>query len=199
MPSILAATLLLPLITQSQADKASGPTIAYRGAKILTASGATFSPGTLVVQNGKIQTVGAQDQVTIPEGSKVIDVSGKVIIPGLVDTHSHIGLFGRPSTPGGSDGNESSGPVQSIGRAVDAVNPLDPGFRMATAGGITTANIMPGSGNAIGGQTIYIKLRGNTIDEMRIQSAKVVGGLKWLTARTPSAPTQPRTKHRSHA
>src|SRR5215207_481909 len=101
------------------------------------------------------------------------------IIPGLVDTHSHLGLFGRPGglgTPG--DGNEGSGPIQPGLRALDAVNAMEPSIRMATAGGVTCANIMPGSGNAIGGQTIYVKLRGDTIEEMRVEALGVLGGLK---------------------
>ena len=72
--------------------------------------------------------------------------------------------------PANSDGNEGSGPVQSGVRALDAIQPDDPGIRMAVAGGVTTANIMPGSGNVIGGQTVYVKLRGRTVEDMRIQS-----------------------------
>ena len=65
-----------------------------------------------------------------------------------------------------------TGPVQGIVRALDALNPFDPGIRMANAGGVTTANIMPGSGNVIGGQTIYVKLRGYTPEQMWIVVAR---------------------------
>ena len=85
-----------------------------------------------------------------------------------MDTHSHIGIWPRPHVPANADGNEMSGPVQPAVRAIDAINPDDPGIRMAIAGGVTTANIMPGSGNVIGGQTVYVKLRGRTVEEMRI-------------------------------
>ena len=90
----------------------------------------------------------------------VIDLKGAVVIPGLVDTHSHIGIYPKPAVPAHQDGNEMSGPVQGLGRALDAIDPNDPGIRMAVAGGVTAANIMPGSGNVIGGQTLYVKLRG---------------------------------------
>jgi imidazolonepropionase-like amidohydrolase len=78
-----------------------------------------------------------------------------------------------------------SGPVQPGLRALDAVWPDDPGFRMAVAGGVTVANIMPGSGNVIGGQTVYVKLRGRTIDEMRVEAKGVVGGLKMANGENP--------------
>src|SRR5205823_13592680 len=111
--------------------------------------------------------------------------TGKVIIPGLVDTHSHIGIFGRPMAPGQADGNEMTGPVQPGLRALDAINPDDPGIKMALAGGVTTANIMPGSGNAIGGQTLYVKLRGLTIEAMRILIDIVLGGIKFANGENP--------------
>ncbi|MFT3883168.1 MAG: amidohydrolase family protein [Gemmatales bacterium] len=87
--------------------------------------------------------------------------------------------------PAHADGNEGSGPVQPGLRAIDAVYPDDPGVRMALAGGVTTANIMPGSGNVIGGQTLYVKLRGHTVDEMRITNMKSLGGLKMANGENP--------------
>ena len=78
--------------------------VAFKGAALRTAAGPTISEGVLVVHKGKIVALGGPD-TAIPRGAKVIDVTGKTIIPGLVDTHSHLGLFNRPSTPGGSDGN----------------------------------------------------------------------------------------------
>jgi imidazolonepropionase-like amidohydrolase len=139
----------------------------------------------LVVQRGKIIAVGAAKDVPLPEGTIIHDVTGKTIIPGLVDTHSHIGIYPKPSVPAHSDGNEMSGPVQPGIRAIDAIYPDDPGIRMATAGGVTTANIMPGSGNVIGGQTLYVKLRGKTVEAMRVFHPNVIGGLKMANGENP--------------
>ncbi|HWB09984.1 MAG TPA: amidohydrolase family protein [Pirellulales bacterium] len=178
-----AATTLacLSLATPALAAK----TVAFTGATIHTASGTTFQPGTLVVQDGKILDVGPADQVAVPADAERVDLAGKTIIPGLVDSHSHLGVYSRPSVPSNSDGNEGTGPVQTAIRALDAINPFDPGIRMATAGGITTANIMPGSANVIGGQTLYVKLRGHTVEQMAMVSPGVPGGLKMANGENP--------------
>src|SRR5579875_3922384 len=157
----------------------------YRGARILTAAGAPIEKGVLIVRQNKIVAVGAEADTPIPEGAEVIDLTGKTLIPGLVDTHSHIGIWPRPHVPAHNDGNEGSGPVQAGLRALDAIQPDDPGIRMAVAGGVTTANIMPGSANVIGGQTVYVKLRGRTIEEMRLTPTTVLGGLKMANGENP--------------
>ncbi|HEY1859846.1 MAG TPA: hypothetical protein VGG61_05810 [Gemmataceae bacterium] len=128
-----------------------GP-VAFRGARILTAAGKPIDKGVLIIEKGKIVAVGSEDEVKVPEKARVIEVSGKTIIPGLVDTHSHVGIYPKPQVPAHSDGNEGSGAVQSGLRALDAIWADDPGVQMAVAGGVTTANIMPGSGNVIGGR-----------------------------------------------
>jgi imidazolonepropionase-like amidohydrolase len=188
----------LGLLACQTAAAADGPTV-YKGARLLTAAGAPIEAGVLIVENGKITAVG-DASTPVPEGAAVVDVAGKTIIPGIVDTHSHIGIYPRPAVPANSDGNEMSGPVQPGVRAIDAIYPADSGIRMATAGGITTANIMPGSGNVIGGQTLYVKLRGRTIDDMRIRDMEVVGGLKMANGENPkgygrrSSPQAPITR-----
>ncbi len=169
----------------SAGGSVAGDVVYFRGARILTAENAIFDPGTLAVAEGKIVAVGPVAEVPVPNGAIVVDVSGKTIIPGLVDTHSHLGVYSRPSVDANSDGNEMTGPVQGMVRAIDAVNPFDPGIRMANSGGITTANIMPGSGNVIGGQTLYVKLRGKTPEEMQIRSEHVLGGLKMANGENP--------------
>ena len=146
----------------------------------------------IVAADGTIQAVGSRPQVGAwPKDAEVIDLHGAVVIPGLVDTHSHIGLWSRPSVPANADGNETSGPVQITLRALDAVNPDDPGLAMARAGGITTANIMPGSANVIGGGTVYVKLRpAATIEQMLLEGrladgTPIVGGLKMANGENP--------------
>ena len=156
-----------------------------RGARIHTASGPVIESGTLVVTDGQIANVGPSEKIAARVGAKVIDVTGKVIIPGLVDSHSHLGVYSRPAVNANSDGNEVTDPITSIVRALDSLNPFDPGIRMANAGGITTANIMPGSANVIGGQTIYVKLRGYSPEQMWFEAPHVLGGLKMANGENP--------------
>ncbi len=189
LAAVAAANLLWFVFSAfiEAAQKTAGPDgdvpVVYRGARIHTASGPAIERGVLIVLKGKILDVGAEGQVKIPANAKVRDMTGKVIIPGLVDTHSHIGIFGRLGASG--DGNEMTGPVQPGLRAIDAINPNDPGIRMALAGGVTTANIMPGSGNAIGGQTLYVRLKGTVVEAMRILSSRILGGIKFANGENP--------------
>jgi len=183
--ALVLSVPLAPILASARAMAAEEPTIVYRGARILTAAGAPIDKGTLIVRKNKIIAVGPESDTPIPQGAEVIDLTGKTIIPGLVDTHSHIGIWSKPHVSANNDGNEGSGPVQPALRALDAIQPDDPGIRMAVAGGVTTANIMPGSANVIGGQTIYVKLRGRTIEDMHIIPATVVGGLKMANGENP--------------
>ncbi len=185
---LVCAALMLPLVLALAAAADSPPAsgaVAFRGARIHTAAGRPIDDGVLLIDKGKVVAVGSADAVTIPKGAIVIDAAGKTIIPGLVDTHSHIGIYPKPAVPAHSDGNEGSGAVQAGLRALDAIWPDDPGIKMAVAGGVTTANIMPGSGNVIGGQTLYVKLRGPSVEAMRIADMKVLGGLKMANGENP--------------
>jgi len=163
----------------------------FRNATIYTAAAdKPLEGGFLVVKGGKIAAIGGPDTaVTLPAGAETIDLKGATIIPGLVDTHSHVGVYSRPGVAANSDGNESSGPVQPGVRAIDAFNVDDPGIRMALAGGVTTANVMPGSGNVIGGQTVYVKYRGRSVEEMRLfgrsGGTEILGGLKMANGENP--------------
>jgi len=175
------------------APHASATPVALVGAEIRSVSRGTIEDGVLVFEDGKITAVGRRDEVAIPENARIYDHRGHVIIPGLVDTHSHIGVYPRPSVPAHSDGNDIAKPVQPQLRAIDAIWPDDPGIRMATAGGVTTANIMPGSGTVVSGQTAYVKLRGNSIEEMLVSNAatpsgidpEVRGGMKMANGENP--------------
>ena len=154
--------------------------IAFKGALIYTATGAPIQNGVLVVQNGKILSIG-NASATIPSNAEVIDMTGKVMMPGIVDTHSHLG------GPAGGDNSASLNPDT---RALDAVNPTSDGFKKALSGGITTINLMPGSGFLMSGQTIYVKMRpAVTIEELLITNEKgVYGGLKMANGTNPIKP-----------
>ncbi|HEX3314379.1 MAG TPA: amidohydrolase, partial [Gemmataceae bacterium] len=191
--TLLAMPWLPELAAQDSSDKSpprnttrdDDRPIAFRGAKIHVVSGPVIARGVLIVHRGKIVAIGAEDKIKLPMNAIIRDVTGKVIIPGLVDTHSHIGIFPRPRVPANSDGNEMTGPTQPGLRAIDAIFPDDPGFKMARAGGITTANIMPGSGNAIGGATLYVKFRSGIIEFMRIITSRILGGIKFANGENP--------------
>jgi len=168
--------------------------IAFVGARILPAKGDPIASGVLVVQGGKIVAVGPADSTAIPQGSRSVDAAGKVLIPGLVDTHSHIGGIG------GADG---SAPLQPDIRIYDSINVRDAGFRRAVAGGLTTLNIMPGSGHLLSGRTIYVKLRGgSTIEDLFLRDAegKPMGGVKMANGtNSRRAPPFPETRGKSAA
>ncbi len=195
IPAVIAVALCLvppgaatPTAAGQPAKEADGTTL-YFNATIHTGTGdKPVENGFLLVKGGKIEAVGA-GKTDLPADSRV-DLKGAVVIPGLVDTHSHIGVWTRPGVPANQDLSETSGPVQPGVRALDAINPDDPGIRMATAGGVTTANIMPGSANVIGGETLYVKLRGGTVEQMRINGrlpngTEIVGGLKMANGENP--------------
>jgi len=155
---------------------------AFVGAQIIPISGASIEDGVLIVSAGKIVAVGARNTVTIPAGAQMIDVSGKVIMPGLIDTHSHVG---------GGSGGDSSGPIQPETRILDSINVRDNGLMRARAGGITTVNVMPGSGHLSSGQTLYLKLRaGRIVDDLLIKDANgnIAGGLKMANGTNPIRP-----------
>ncbi|HYT94063.1 MAG TPA: amidohydrolase, partial [Gemmataceae bacterium] len=188
---LIALSAAGALVPPAGGDAADGRTtkadavVAYRGARIHTAAGPVIARGVLIVHKGKIVAVGSEESIPIPAGAVVHDLTGKTIIPGLVDTHSHVGIFGRAGGQASADGNEMTGPVQPGLRAIDAINPDDAGFKMALAGGVTTANIMPGSGNAIGGQTVYVKFRGSVLEAMRLLTGRVLGGIKFANGENP--------------
>lgn len=154
-------------------------TRAFVGATIMPVSEQPIEDGVLLVVDGEIRAVGANGSVRIPRDAEVIDAAGKVIIPGLVDTHSHIG------EPAGAD---RSAPIQPEARVLDSINVRDAGFRRALAGGITTANLMSGSGHLMSGQTVYVKLReGNSIEAIAYRKANggVDGGMKMANGTNP--------------
>jgi imidazolonepropionase-like amidohydrolase len=153
---------------------------AFTGAKIIPIEGDEIENGTLLIAGGKITAVGPASDVNVPEGADKVDAAGKVIMPGLICTHSHIG--GMRAGSGAADG---SGPIQPGVRIMDAIDVHDAGFKRAVAGGLTTLNIMPGSGHLMSGQTIYVKLRledpkPRKIDDFFILDGdgKMMGGLK---------------------
>lgn len=147
--------------------------VAFQGAEIITVAGDPIPNGTLVVHNGQIVAVGPSATVSVPRNAEIINASGTVIMPGLVDSHSHIGE---------GDGGDRSAALHPDVRIMDTINPTSDSFKRALSGGVTTANIMPGSGHLMSGQTVYVKLKeANTIEQMLVYSDEengIYGGLK---------------------
>lgn len=163
---------LLSLVLSAQTTP-----IVFVGAKIIPIDGPEIENGSLVVQNGKIVAVGAT--VTVAARARTIDVAGKVIMPGLVDSHSHIG---------GPEGADASAPLQPDVRILDSLDVRDSRIQKAQAGGITTVNVMPGSGHVLSGQTLYLKLRdGRVIDDLliKLSDGRIAGGLKMANGTNP--------------
>ena len=117
--------------------------------------------GTVLIENGKIKAVG--EHVDLPKHTEIVDVSGKIVTPGLIDAHCHIGVSEDGATSAGQDTNESSEPITAEVRTLDAVNPKDVAFKDAIASGITCVQTDPGSANIIGGQTLVMKTWGSPV------------------------------------
>lgn len=152
---------------------------AFVGARIEPCDGPAIENGVLVVHRGKIVAIGRAGDVEVDPDAVIVNTSGRTIMPGLVCSHSHIGSVS------GADG---SGPIQPEVRALDSINARDPGIQKAQAGGITTVNVMPGSGHLLSGQTIYMKLRDvNTVEELAVRNAdgSIAGGIKMANGTNP--------------
>jgi imidazolonepropionase-like amidohydrolase len=140
-------------------DNPAAPRIAIKGATVLTAAGQRFDPGLVVLEGGRIRYVGAADGAAIPEGAQVIDAQGRFVTPGLIDSHSHLGVFSSPGVSAHADGNEMTAPTTSGVRAEYGYWPQDPGIPRALAGGVTTALVLPGSANLVGGRGFTVIMR----------------------------------------
>ncbi|KAJ7735556.1 hypothetical protein DFH07DRAFT_1065042 [Mycena maculata] len=138
------------------------PAVLIRNAKILTGArnGTEVIFGDILLDKGLVLGVGyIPNALTLLPNLKVVDAGGKWISPGIVDAHSHLGVYSAPALNGASDGNSIKAPILPWLRSIDGLNTHDDAYRLAIAGGVTTAQILPGSANNIGGQAYLIKLR----------------------------------------
>ena len=168
----LMALALIAVASLGGGGETPPPLRAYVGARIIPVTAPEIADGVLLVKGETIAAVGKRGEVAIPGDAEVIDVKGKVLFPGLVCTHSHIGKV---------QGGDSSAPIQPDVRVLDSIDVLDSTFEKARAGGITMANIMSGSGLLLSGQTSYLKLRdGNTIEDLAVRNedGSMAGGIK---------------------
>lgn len=184
------------VVAGAAAAGAAERTLAFTGARVIPIAGAEIEHGVVVVEDGRIAAVGAAGEVAVPAGAEVIDVTGKVLLPGLVDSHSHLGR---------GSGGDASKPLHPDVRVLDAVDPRAENFWKARAGGITTVNVMPGSGHLISGQTVYLKLRlaGSDIEDYLLctdDEPAICGGLKMANGTNSHRPPPfPGTRGKSAA
>jgi imidazolonepropionase-like amidohydrolase len=158
------------------------PPVLIRNATILTAAGKELTNGSILFANGRIVSVGRD--TTPPPGARVVDGTGKFVTPGLIDTHSHIGVYAAPGTPSLSDGNERTDPVTAQVWAEHSFWPQDPNIPLAIAGGITVIQALPGSANLIGGRSATLRLiPARTVQEMKYPGAP--HGLKMACGENP--------------
>jgi imidazolonepropionase-like amidohydrolase len=149
------------------ANLGAGPW-AIVGGEVIPIEGPPFRDGVVLVEDGTIRALGTD--VLVPDGVERVDAAGRVVLPGLVDAHTHLGVHEEAEGWAGDDANEMTDPVTPHVRALDAINPADLGFGDAVAGGVLTVNVNPGSGNPIGGQTVALRCAGAVVDEMVLRS-----------------------------
>ncbi len=183
----LAAALLFqsaladdPWGSRYEAGNAAG--FAITGATILLGNGERLDDADLLVVDGRIEAVGSG--LTIPDGIERIAADGRWVTPGLIDVHSHLGVFGTPGYVAHADGNEMSGPNTANVWAEHGIWPQDPGFVTALAGGVTTLHILPGSANLFGGRSVTVKnVPARSAAEMKFPGAP--HGLKMACGENP--------------
>lgn len=147
-----------------------------KNANIITMEDKDYQNGYIIISEGKISEVGEMTDFSADESkfSSVFDAEGRMLLPGFVDAHCHVGLFEEGVGDIGMDGNEDTSPVTPHLRAIDAVNPFDSAFLDAVKGGVTTVVTGPGSANVLGGQFAALKTYGNCVDDMLIKEPVAV-------------------------
>ena len=129
--------------------------VIIKGATVMTAAGEPIENGFVWLRDGFIEQVSATP-IEAPN-AKVIDATGKFVTPGIIDTHSHLGVYPSPGDAAHADGNEATSPTTPQVDAIHSVWPQDPGFQTALRGGVTAMQILPGSANLIGGNAVTIQ------------------------------------------
>lgn len=145
-------------------------------ATLWTVTKGIIEDGVLLVEDGKIKALGTKSEVALPDGVETIDVKGQIVTPGLVDAHSHVGLYEEGIGWAGDDLNETTDPNTAHVRPLDGILPTDIGFEDCRQGGITTVQVAPGNTNVIAGEMHVLKTRkAQVVDDLVI---KALSGIK---------------------
>ena len=137
--------------------------------KILTMEGPAIACGYVRTKGRLIDEVGTMQELSQMQNEKILDVHGAWVMPGLIDSHAHIGITEEKWGTIGDDSNEATNPSTVTLRAIDGINPMDPAFHDAIGAGITSVMAGPGSANVIGGQFVFMKTQGRCIDNMIVK------------------------------
>jgi imidazolonepropionase-like amidohydrolase len=154
------------------------------GGTVLDGAGGRIENGVVVVTDGRVAAVG-DASTAIPAGYRTVQANGRFVTPGIIDVHSHLGVYPSPGVQGMSDGNEATNPNTAQVWAEHSLWPQDPGFNTARAGGVTTLQILPGSANLFGGRGVTVR----NIPSVTMQGMKFPGapyGLKMACGENPS-------------
>ncbi|MEY2866972.1 MAG: hypothetical protein RLZZ537_941 [Pseudomonadota bacterium] len=171
-----------PLPYASTYRPIASPPVLLRNATLLTGTGERLDNADVLMQDGKIQAVGKG--LAAPQGTLSVDATGKWITPGIIDVHSHLGVYASPGIDATSDGNEATNAVTANVWAEHSVWPQDAGFAKALAGGVTSLQILPGSANLVGGRSVILKnVAATTVQAMKFPDAPY--GIKMACGENP--------------
>ena len=158
------------------------PPVLLQRATVLTGNGLRLDAADVLMRDGRIVAVG--NGLEVPADAVRVDASGKWVTPGIIDIHSHLGVYPSPGASAHSDGNEATSPVTAQVWAEHSIWPQDPGFHAALAGGVTALQILPGSANLVGGRGVTVK----NVSSVSYQGMKFPGapwGLKMACGENP--------------
>ena len=157
--------------------------VLLRGAHVFDGKGGEYARGDVLLKDGKIDRI-AESIGDLPQGTMVIDAAGRFVTPGIIDIHSHMGVYASPAVQAHSDGNEATAPNTAEVWAEHSIWPQDPQFTRALAAGVTSAQILPGSANLFGGRSAIIKIvPSRTVQGMKFPGAPY--GLKMACGENP--------------
>jgi imidazolonepropionase-like amidohydrolase len=170
-----------PQYVSTYQRRANAPVL-IRNANVFTGVGPEQRGTSVLLQDGKVVSVG--QNLTAPPGTMIIDGTGKWVTPGIIDTHSHLGVYAAPGTQAESDGNEATSPNTAEVWAEHSIWPQDPQIPLAIAGGVTVMQVLPGSANLIGGRSAVVRLvPARTVQEMKFPGARY--GVKMACGENP--------------
>jgi cytosine/adenosine deaminase-related metal-dependent hydrolase len=187
---LLIATLFVSLVAQAAPSDpypstytvAPSAPVLIQGATVLTGTGERLDNTDILLKDGVIAAIGAH--LAAPDGAVIVDARGRTVTPGIIDIHSHLGVYPSPAISSMQDGNEATAPVTANVWAEHSIWPNDPGFQKALEGGVTSLEILPGSANLIGGRGVVLK----NVAAITYQAMKFPGaphGLKMACGENP--------------